>query len=61
MASMEKRVRIWNRLTSELKPAMLNSMYTEIALEQIPGVVQSILKGQAQGRTLVKISSCKGA
>ncbi|WP_210023594.1 MULTISPECIES: oxidoreductase [unclassified Paenibacillus] len=55
MASMEKRVRIWGRLASELKPVMLDSMYTEIALEQIPDVVQSILKGQSQGRTLVKI------
>lgn len=55
LVSMEKRIRIWNRLASELKPDMLDSMYAQITLEQIPDVVQSILKGRSQGRTLVKV------
>lgn len=52
---MEQRTRMWELLASEFKPAALNAMYTEISLEQIPAIVPVILKGESQGRLLVKL------
>jgi putative YhdH/YhfP family quinone oxidoreductase len=54
-APMSLREQIWNRLATDLKPATLENMYTEIHLEQIPEAVQSILQGQSLGRIVVKI------
>ncbi|MDF2671318.1 MAG: quinone oxidoreductase [Paenibacillus sp.] len=52
---METRVRVWERLASEFKPAALDSMCTEISLEQIPDQVALVLQGLSRGRTLVKL------
>lgn len=52
---MAKRKNIWGLLSSDYKPPMLDNIFTEIPLEQVPDVVQKLLKGQVQGRTVVKI------
>jgi acrylyl-CoA reductase (NADPH) len=54
-APMEIRQAVWERLASELKPAALESMYTEISLNEIPEAVPGILNGQSRGRFLVKL------
>jgi acrylyl-CoA reductase (NADPH) len=55
-ASMKVRLQIWERLATDLKPDALETICTEISLEQIPSVVSSMLKGNSHGRTVVKIA-----
>lgn len=53
---MEVRKKLWNRMANDLKPtALLDSIYKEITLEDLPETLPSILKGQAKGRFVVKI------
>ncbi|MCK9862007.1 acryloyl-CoA reductase [Paenibacillus sp. ATY16] len=53
---MELRSRVWERLASDLKPAMLsNTIVNEIQLEQLPEELALILQGQVRGRTIVKL------
>ncbi|WP_420149383.1 YhdH/YhfP family quinone oxidoreductase [Spirosoma sp.] len=52
---IEKRDAIWQQLANDWKPASLESLTHEIGLEDLPDAVQMILKGQMQGRTLVRI------
>lgn len=55
MAKMEYRSRIWSLLADEYKPSMLSELFTEISLEQISDQVAKMLKGQSNGRTIVKL------
>jgi acrylyl-CoA reductase (NADPH) len=53
---METRSKIWNRLATDFKPTNLEDfIQQEITLEQLPDVLPSLLKGQARGRTIVKL------
>ncbi|MFK7692955.1 acryloyl-CoA reductase [Paenibacillus sp. HJGM_3] len=52
---MDTRLRIWERLASDYKPAALSGMYTEIGLEQIADYVPLILQGRSRGRLLVRL------
>lgn len=53
---MERRQEMWRKLGGEWKPvAMLEQGVTEISLGELPDVLQSILQGQAVGRTVVKL------
>ena len=53
---MKKRLKVWDRLGDDLKPTKLNKdMVTEISLEEVPGVLASILEGKVRGRTIVKL------
>ncbi|WP_042355879.1 NADPH:quinone oxidoreductase family protein [Bacillus rubiinfantis] len=53
---METRVNIWNRLASDYKPANLEALIQqEITLEQLPTILPTLLKGEAVGRTIVRI------
>jgi acrylyl-CoA reductase (NADPH) len=54
LAPMTVRIKVWERLASELKPETLESMCTEISLEQISDVIPAILKGESRGRMIVK-------
>lgn len=45
--------RIWQRLATDWKLSDLESLTTEIGLEQLPTVIDDIFAGQASGRTLV--------
>lgn len=54
---MEIRKKVWNRMASELKPEnLLQSIQKEITLEELPENLPILLKAQARGRILVKIS-----
>jgi len=55
-ASIAMRQKVWQRLASELKPRHLSDMCTTVALEQLPAVFDKLLKGQARGRTVVKLA-----
>src|SRR5690625_4538498 len=53
---MTTRLQVWNRLATDFKPANLHDfIQQEITLEQIPDVLPTLLKGQARGRTIVKL------
>ncbi|KQL50507.1 quinone oxidoreductase [Heyndrickxia shackletonii] len=53
---MEVRLKVWNRLATDLKPVNLEQfIQQEITIQQLPEVLPTLLKGQARGRTLVKI------
>ncbi|MCM3573572.1 acryloyl-CoA reductase [Mesobacillus subterraneus] len=53
---METRKLLWQRMATDLKPdGLLETIQTEITLEELPGALASILKGENRGRTIVKI------
>lgn len=53
---METRLKVWNRLAADFKPANLEQLIQqEITLEQLPEALPTLLKGQAKGRTIVKL------
>lgn len=54
---LAKRKEIWQLLAGPWKPANLESMVSEVGLEQLPEQVERILAGQNVGRVLVRPSS----
>ncbi|WP_100489301.1 NADPH:quinone oxidoreductase family protein [Sporolactobacillus pectinivorans] len=57
---METRRRIWHRLAGEFKPLHLeNFVQNEVTLEQLPDILPILLKGEARGRTIVKLGEEK--
>lgn len=53
---MEKRLALWNRLGSDLKPNDLEEMIDyEVRLEELPNAFQKIMAGNMKGRILVKV------
>ncbi len=53
---METRKVLWQRMATDLKPeGLLETIQNEVTLEELPGVLSSILKGENRGRTIVKI------
>jgi acrylyl-CoA reductase (NADPH) len=48
---------VWNRLGADLRPAVVDDLATEeISLDAVPDALSRILAGEAQGRTLVRLS-----
>ncbi|MGH8507828.1 MAG: oxidoreductase [Gammaproteobacteria bacterium] len=48
---------LWRRLAADLRPRHLDKIAARtVALEDLPGVFETMLKGQARGRTVVKIA-----
>jgi len=54
---MDVRVRVWERLASDLKPRHLQSMVTTVDLSGMAPVFEKIIKSQSRGRTVVKIGA----
>jgi acrylyl-CoA reductase (NADPH) len=53
---METRKVIWNRMATDFKPdGLLEIIKNEVTLENLPQALAAILKGEARGRTIVKI------
>ncbi|MBP1664430.1 MAG: quinone oxidoreductase, YhdH/YhfP family [Bacteroidetes bacterium] len=52
---MHLRKFLWNTLAAEWKPENLMQIYNEINLDQLTEAIQSILKGQLKGRTIVNM------
>ena len=57
MATPRKlRLKIWQRLATDLKPSKLNLIVgKELAFEDLPGAFQPLLDGKQTGRTLIRI------
>ncbi|GAM14154.1 NADPH:quinone oxidoreductase family protein [Mesobacillus selenatarsenatis] len=53
---MDTRKLLWQRMATDLKPeGLLETIENEVSLEELPGVLASILKGENRGRTIVKM------
>lgn len=53
---METRLKVWERLATDFKLANLEQLIQqEIALKELPEVLPTLLKGEARGRTIVKL------
>jgi acrylyl-CoA reductase (NADPH) len=55
MAPRALREQAWARLAKDLDPALLDSMTTEVALEEAPAAAARLMAGQVRGRIVVKI------
>lgn len=57
MATPRKlRLKVWNRIATDLKPSRLNSVVAEtVPFEELPRAFQPLLEGKLTGRTLIKI------
>ncbi len=54
MAPIALRRQAWSRLASDLDPALLETMVTEIGLDEAAGVAAQLMAGQVRGRTVVR-------
>jgi putative YhdH/YhfP family quinone oxidoreductase len=53
---MDTRLKVWHRLATDFKLEDLEQLVQqEITLEELPDVLPTLLKGQARGRTIVKL------
>ena len=55
MAPMGQRREAWQRLATELDPALLETMVTEIGLDGVVDAAHRLMDGQVRGRTVVRI------
>jgi len=56
MCPGKTRITAWHRLVGELPIERLESMIEEVTLEEVTTLAKSIISGQVQGRTVVKVS-----
>ncbi|HKT80198.1 MAG TPA: oxidoreductase [Vicinamibacterales bacterium] len=52
---MDVRTEVWRRLGTDLKPAGLKSIATEIPFQGLPDAFATLLKGGARGRQVVRM------
>ncbi|RID89152.1 acryloyl-CoA reductase [Peribacillus asahii] len=53
---METRLKTWNRLATDFKPANLEELIQqEVTLQQLPEALPTLLKGNARGRIIVTL------
>ena len=53
---MARRRRIWDRLATDLMPAMLLERTATVTLDELEGALDAILRGEALGRWVVKVA-----
>ena len=56
MLPIERRRVAWQRLAKDLPPAVLETMTTEVTLDEIPQLGQDILVGKITGRTVIRVA-----
>jgi len=52
---MDLRRALWEKLSNELKPAHLLNLYNEVQLSDLGTTLESILRGELKGRTIVRM------
>jgi acrylyl-CoA reductase (NADPH) len=55
MAPLALRRQAWARLATDLDPALLDSMVTEVALEDAPEAARRLMAGEVRGRIVVRL------
>jgi putative YhdH/YhfP family quinone oxidoreductase len=54
---IEKRIAVWERLATDLRPPHLDeAIAQEIALTEAPGALEKIVRGEIRGRTVVRVA-----
>lgn len=54
---IERRIAIWERLATDLRPPHLDEAIAhEIPLEQVPDALEKIVRGEIRGRTVVRVA-----
>ncbi|QKZ12950.1 YhdH/YhfP family quinone oxidoreductase [Spirosoma sp. KUDC1026] len=53
--AMDTRREVWQKLAFDWRPAHLNDLVTEIGLSDVAGVMDAMLAGKTQGRTVVRL------
>jgi NADPH2:quinone reductase len=56
MCPMQTRAEVWRRLASDLRPAKLAETAQQITFAQLPSAFETLLKGSARGRFVVKLN-----
>jgi NADPH2:quinone reductase len=56
MCPMQTRLKVWRRLATDLKPPKLVAATHQISLDELPSAFAALLKGEARGRYVVKLS-----
>jgi acrylyl-CoA reductase (NADPH) len=56
MCPMDRRLEAWHRAATDLKPKHLKATTKEISLDDLPMAFDTLLKGGARGRFVVKLS-----
>lgn len=58
MVPLSERIALWERMATDLRPPHLDqSIATEVTLDEAPRVLEQIVGGGVQGRTVVRISA----
>ena len=57
MCPMDRRLAAWNRLATDMKPANIRRSVHEIGLTDLPSAFDTLLKGAATGRYVVKLGT----
>lgn len=52
---MDVRREVWRRLATDMKPATLNAIATEVGLDGLPAAFETLRAGQARGRFVVRL------
>jgi acrylyl-CoA reductase (NADPH) len=55
LCPMPRRLEVWRRLATDMKPPQLRSIATGISLDDLPSAFDTLLKGRARGRFVVKL------
>ena len=55
MCPMERRLEVWQRLATDMKPTRLPTVTEEITLADLPEAFSTMLAGEARGRKVVRI------
>jgi alcohol dehydrogenase len=51
------RLRVWERLATDLKPRHLAAVTRTIAFDELPGAFDAFIRGEVKGRTVVRIGA----
>jgi acrylyl-CoA reductase (NADPH) len=55
MCPMDVRREVWRRLATDMKPAALKTMTRSISMGELPNAFDTLLRGAARGRFIVKL------
>ena len=56
MAAPARRREAWARLAQDLNPAKLESMITEVGLDEVPEMAAQLMAGKVRGRVVVRLA-----
>ena len=55
MCPMDKRLDVWRRLATDMKPVALKTMAREISMDGLPDAFATLMRGEARGRFVVRL------